>query len=122
MIHIWTMQLSKWRLAKRDGILILNITAQSGLQCFAPEFENVRLYKQGALTQDQYTELYLEKMRRCYVQYRNEWNRLEGIEKMALTCYCKAGDYCHRHLFKGCLTKYFDAKKIEYEDHGELTA
>lgn len=120
MIHIWTMQLSKWRLAKRDGIHILNITAQSGLQCFAPEFENVRLYKKGALTQDEYTALYLEKMRRCYVQYRNEWNHLEEIEKMALTCYCKAGDYCHRHLFKDCLTKYFDVKKIEYEFHGEL--
>lgn len=114
------MQLSKWRLAKRDEIHILNITAQSGMDCFAPEFSNVKLYKQGLLTEAQYTELYLEKMRRCYVLYRNEWERLQGLEKMALTCYCKAGDYCHRHLFKDCLTKYFDAKKIEYELHGEL--
>lgn len=121
MIHIYTLQLSKWRLAQRQDIHILNITAKSGLQCFAPDKENLWAYKAGEMTEDEYTKRYLEKMRRCYVQYRNEWNRLEGFEKMAITCYCPAGEYCHRHLFKDCLTKYFDAKNIGYEDHGELT-
>lgn len=120
MIHIWTLQLSRWRLAKKEGIHILNITAKSGIACFAPEMNLVMQYKNGQMGEAEYTEAYLEKMRRCYVQYRNEWERLQGIEKMAITCYCPAGQYCHRHLFKGCLTKFLDKKGTEYEDHGEL--
>lgn len=120
MIHIWTMQLSRWRIAQREGIHILNITAKSGIQCFAPDKENLWAYKRGEMTQEEYSQRYLEKMRRCYVQYRNAWNELEGIEKMAITCYCPEGQYCHRHDFKGCLTKFFQARGIEYEDHGEL--
>ncbi len=122
LIHLYTMQLGKWRLASRDNIVILNITAKSGMQCFAPDKENLYAYKAGQMGEEEYTRLYLEKMRRCYVQYRNEWNRLETIERMAITCYCPAGAYCHRHLFKDCLMKYFYQKKIEYQDHGELVA
>lgn len=120
MIHIWTMQLARWRLAQRQGIHVLNITAKSGLQCFAPDKEYLYAFKRGQMTEDEYTVRYLEKMRRCYIEYRNEWERLEGFEKMAITCYCPDGAYCHRHLFKDCLTKFFDRKGTPYTDHGEL--
>jgi hypothetical protein len=120
MIEICTIQLAKWRLAKREHYHILNITAQSGLACFAPEFGNVRAYKNGELTEEQYVERYMLKMRDSYVRFKDDWARLKGHPKIAIACYCPKDAYCHRRTFSELVQKYLAAENESYVFKGEL--
>lgn len=120
MIEICTIQLAKWRLAKREHYHILNITAQSGLDCFAPEFGNVRAYKNGDLTEEQYIERYLLKMRDSYTRFKSEWAKLKEHPKIAIACYCGSDTYCHRRTFNELLQKYLAAEKVACVFRGEL--
>jgi hypothetical protein len=119
-MEIWTMQLSKWRLAKNQGIEIVNITAKSGFRHFAPAFSKVMEYKQGLLTSTEYTQLYLEKMRKSFRFNPNEWEALLTKDKVAYACYCPDGVFCHRHIFVDILTLYLDKKEVDYTRMGEL--
>ena len=121
MLEIYTVQLAQWRKVKALGIELVDITAKSGNHLFAPDYSHVIQYKNNELTENQYTVLYRDKMRWSYTHHRDEWNKLSGGSKIALACYCKAGEFCHRHLFKDMLIKHCVKNNIEYQDLGEIT-
>ena len=120
MIEIYTIQLAKYRKLDPLGIKLIDITAKSGIEAFAPLISNVMLYKQSLLSESEYTELYLSKMRRSYKDHYDKWIEISSYSKIALACYCPAGVFCHRHLFKDIFKKHLDKKGIEFHDHGEL--
>lgn len=105
---LWTIQLSNWRLAKQQDVFLLNTTAKSGLQPFAPEYSNVMAYKRGELTEQEYTVRYWEKMQLSQQQYPKHWARLKHYPRVAVACYCRAGAFCHRHLFVELAKTYLE--------------
>jgi hypothetical protein len=115
------MQLGQWRLAKQASIEVCDITAMTGLRHFAPDFENVKRYKAGEMNQREYTEAYLGKMRGSFITHREDWIGLMHKPFIAYACYCREGEFCHRHLFTECLTKWFNSKRIQYKLMGELS-
>ena len=120
-MKIWTIQLSKWRLAKKAGIEIMNITAKSGEQCFAPDFHAVLEYKQGIVTESAYTERYIERMRESFRRDLQKWEALKEKRNVAYACYCRENEFCHRHIFVGLLTRYLDKEQIAYKLQGEVS-
>lgn len=119
-MEIWTAQISSWRRIRAFGIEIVDITAKSGFHWFAPEYENVMLYKNGQMSQEQYTELYLQKMRWSFRQYHANWALLKHKPDVAFVCFCRPDTFCHRHIFVGLLAKYFDKEGVPYTLKGEL--
>jgi hypothetical protein len=119
-IHIWTVQMARWRKVKEAGIFFLDITAKSGILAFAPEFENVMRYKRGELTEEEYTQLYLERMVVSKQKYPMRWASLKNHPQMALACYCKPGVFCHRHLFAKLMTDHLAEQGIPVIHHGEF--
>lgn len=119
-MQIWTLQLSAWRLAQQARIEIVNITAKSGEKCFAPQFQFVMEYKQGLMSEREYTDRYLARMRESFRYNPSKWEELKGKGKVAYACYCQRDKFCHRHLFVSLLTKYLDAQGVAYELMGEL--
>lgn len=120
-MKIWTIQLSRWRLAKQAGIEIVNITAKSGEQCFAPCFQAVMEYKQGVVSEATYTSMYVERMRESFRRDLQKWEALKGKRNVAYACYCRENEFCHRHIFVGLLTRYLDKEQIAYELLGEVS-
>jgi hypothetical protein len=120
MMEIYTSSLSNWRRIKAFGVEIVDITAKSGLHWFAPEYANVMLHKQGMLSDAEYTELYIEKMRQSFRQYHANWMMLKHKKKVSYVCYCAPNTFCHRHIFVDLLSKYLTKEGVPHILKGEL--
>jgi hypothetical protein len=124
-MEIWTSSLSNWRRVKAFGIEIVDITAKSGLHWFAPEFQYVMEYKAGTMSEAEYTERYLTKMRQSYKQYHANWVMLKHKPNVAYVCFCRYEEngkrvFCHRHIFVDLLSKYLTKEGVPHELKGEL--
>lgn len=113
--------MARHRLAKELGVFFLDTTAMTGVRHFAPEMRNVRLYKDGKLGEKEYTKLYVEKMRQSVRDHRSVWDDLAQHDRIIAACYCRAGQFCHRHIWLKLVTKYFAAQDIMVLDMGEFT-
>lgn len=118
-IKVWTIQMSKWRLARDKDIYFLDITAKSGMLAFAPKFSDVMAYKRGELSEEEYTRIYLERMEESKRLFPLKWSSLAKRPQIAFACYCKAGVFCHRHLFVDIVEKHFSLE-VEILRMGEL--
>jgi hypothetical protein len=119
-MEVWTIQLGQWRLAKAQGIFVLDTTAMSGIAAFAPDFHLVKLYKAGKITEEVYTAFYEEKMQESQLLYPKYWDHIQTKGKVALACYCAAGKFCHRHLLLPIVTAYYKKKDITVKYMGEI--
>lgn len=118
---VYTMQLAKWRLAAKKNIEVVDITAKSGNPAFAPDFENVMKYKRGEMGEEEYTQLYVQKMQESVKANRQDWLNLINRENYALACYCTPGDFCHRHIMRKILSGIAKKLNSEFIYLGELT-
>ena len=119
-IQVWTIQVAKWRLARDKDIFFLDITAKSGMLAFAPRFADVMRYKRGELTEEEYTDIYRKKMAESRRLFPLRWQSLVKRPKIAFACYCRAGKFCHRHLFVEEVVNYFGPQGYDILLMGEL--
>ena len=120
LINVWTIQLSNWRLAKKLNITIIDITARSGIELFAPDFSLVMQYKNGLLNESDYTDNYINKMRYSLTRYPSVWEELLEYNTFAFACYCKPNVFCHRLIMTSLFEKYAASKGYTIIKHGEL--
>lgn len=118
--ELWTIQLSKWRVAKALEIPLLDITAKTGLAAFAPDFQDVMSYKRGEMDADEYTRIYKLRMEQSKLKYPVRWASLLTKPKLALACYCAAGRFCHRHLCAEIFRDYLNSFEHRVHLRGEL--
>lgn len=122
--RIWTIQLPKWRLAEQSNIYCLDITAKSAKgdnKVFAPLMNDVMRYKDGHLSEAQYTDIYLRKMRDSRKSHPDAWKSLQNEKRVAVMCYCPAGCFCHRLLFARDMKNYLESLGHIVLLEGELT-
>lgn len=111
----------RWQAISR-GVTFLDTTVKSGAQMFAPTWEMVLGIKGGDITEEEYTQMYRAKMNESWKRDRVKWMALiEGDDPIAIGCYCKPGEFCHRHLLKDIFEKICAAKGLPFYYYGELT-
>lgn len=110
MVELYTVQLAKHRLVKAKGIYLLDATAKTGIEAFAPTKSNVWRYKKGELSEADYTDLYMRKLRSTHHQNIAHWNALLTHQKLAIGCYCPPGVFCHRHLLRDAVAGFLRSK------------
>jgi uncharacterized protein YeaO (DUF488 family) len=120
MLQLWTMQIGQWRRARDQGIQMLDITVKSGLHVFAPEPSVLWAYKRGETSWDEYVVAFEAKMRQSIIDYPKHWDTFAKKERVALACYCAAGENCHRHLLVPLITHHLAQFPVEVAFHGEL--
>lgn len=99
----------------------VDITMKTGDQHFAPSKEMVYAYKNGKLSEEDYTQQYLVRMRESYSKFPNAWMRLISHGNVVITCYCNPPPvFCHRHLLKNMLAKVCNSLNVEFVDGGEV--
>jgi uncharacterized protein YeaO (DUF488 family) len=119
-MQLWTIQMARWRLAQAQGIHFIDTTVKSGNPAFAPTWDIVLASKSGQMSPQEYTQRYLELMRQSLRHNPAPWEQLQQQEKIALACYCPAGQFCHRLVLAAALTKYLQSKGIAVDARGEL--
>lgn len=116
----YTVHLSKWRKVRKDGYFLLDSTTKTGDKVFAPGWDIVLGHKDKSITDEEYTAVYVERMRQSYRENQEHWHELFRYPKVVIGCYCTPGNFCHRYL----LVKFFEgvAKKqgFDFQYEGEL--
>lgn len=120
-MELWTIQIAQWRKLKGTDIVFLDTTVKSGDPVFAPNWDIVSRSKTGTLSNDDYTAIYTDLMRKSYRE--NYWRWLELLNSpvpVALGCYCRAGGFCHRYILVEILHKCCDNLGIPFVYRGEF--
>lgn len=121
-MRLMTIQVSKWRLAKKHNVMFLDTTVKSGYSLFSPTWEMVLNHKNKTMSDDEYRRLYRDMLIKSWRERREEWMKfLQSDELTALACYCKPGAFCHRVLLKDFLQQLCKQLEIPFEYYGELT-
>jgi hypothetical protein len=119
-MKLHTIQLAKRRLAERLDIPVIDTTVKSGLRIFAPTWHMVTSVKDGTISEETYTKMYFDLMRNSYRDHNDIWAEFCNREEVAVACYCKAGEFCHRHLLVAILQKVCTHNGISFFYAGEL--
>lgn len=120
-MHLFTIQNAKWRLARNRDIAVMDTTVKSGFSIFAPTWDMVMGHKAGRVSDEEYTQLYHDRMNASWKENRAKWIEvIETKEPLAIACYCKAGEFCHRLLLKDIFEKLCKHRGIEFMYYGEL--
>jgi hypothetical protein len=120
-MEVYTIQMGQHRKAKELGIELIDTTVKTGIPAFAPTWDMVLKSKDGSLSHEDYTSMYRDMMLRSYMTNQTAWLGLLQKSKIAIACYCKAGDFCHRHLFIKYLEGVCKSRNIPFTNMGEIT-
>ncbi|MBN22764.1 MAG: hypothetical protein CL678_15875 [Bdellovibrionaceae bacterium] len=113
-MQLYTVQLGQWRLVPPD-VELVDTTVKSGAKFLAPTWDMVMGVKDGSLTEEQYTVQYYAMMRESYRRNKEQFLALLGKPAVALGCYCKPGDFCHRLLLIDILKRIAIVNDIHFE-------
>jgi len=117
---LWTIQMSQWRYARDMNIPLIDITVKSGIKTFAPTWDNLNAYRAGTMSKHEYALAYYDKVINSFTTHAEDWKILERSPNAAFACYCKPGDFCHRHLFAPLAAMYLQSLGCSVLFQGEL--
>ena len=123
-MKLHTIQLAKWRVAKKKGIELVDVTLKSGDKTFAPDADTLYGYKNSNKTVDDvavYCVKFRDLMNLSYRKNPEAWEALCRKEEVAIACYCRAGNFCHRTILVEYLEKVCKKLGIPFEYMGELS-
>lgn len=118
-----TFQLAKHKAVRRKVSTCIDITVGSGNRAFSPTWDILMDYKNKKHDnpEDTYTQRFTEHMRYSYLTNKVEWMTLIKHDEVAIGCYCRPGEFCHRLLLVDILEKVCKANSIAFEYIGEIT-
>ena len=122
-MELFTASIRYWRQLKQRDIELIDTTIGSGEQAFAPTWDMVMAHKRQEISDEQYTDAYLNLMRCSYITERPAWDRLLLTQHpIAIGCYCNnlPGTFCHRHLLRDILEKICRSRNIPFHFYGEF--
>lgn len=81
-------------------------TVKTGRSCFMPSWEIVLDHKNGKITDEAYTEMYLSLLLTSLTGLKKKWLSVLKQDEVVLTCFCGRGQFCHRYLIALFLEKF----------------
>lgn len=105
-----TCTIQQMKNMKQKGYVPIDITVKSAEGFWrdaAPSWDMVMGYKNGTLSAEAYTGLYIPIMKKFFARNRYQIiDFLRNNNKIALACYCRQGDFCHRELLAMQLKRF----------------
>lgn len=121
-LEVYTIQMSQWRQAKALDVELLDITVKSGDKRLAPTWGALLSYKDGSISEEDYTDRYVRLMNNSYKTHPALWESLLSKRKVALACYCRAGGFCHRYILTKLIESLAKQHDVAMTYMGEITA
>lgn len=110
-----------WGKKVKADYLVIDTTTKSGLDFLAPGWDIVKRVKEDASYSDEYTRIYLNRLRQRYRENPEQFHELcRSPQPVLLLCYCPKGKFCHRHLLVDVFKNLCRYLKIEFVYEGEL--
>lgn len=120
-MELFTLQASKTKLAREHKIFVTDTTVRAKHPYFAPTWSIVMGHKDGEITDAEYTAEYYRQMQRSWAVNREQWeNFLRQDGFVGISCYCRAGAFCHRHLLRKMFEKVCPKLGIPFFYYGEF--
>lgn len=113
MCELWTARYNY------SGTDRYDVTVKTGDVVFAPAWHLVKLYKDEQITWRQYTQLYVQQMRKSYQANKAHWISLLQKPSFTLVCFCVDPTHCHRTLLAQILVKVGRANNTVVIYNGE---
>ena len=120
-MELYTIQNAQWRKAKNRGILLHDTSVKTGTSIFAPTWPMVIGYKEGVISEREYTDRYVHLMRQRFNTDPHPWREFVKQDIVAIGCMCCNGVFCHRYLLKDLLSRYCNHIGIQFIYKGEIT-
>lgn len=118
-MKIYTSQMSGWRKAEKLGIPFKDVTVKSGDKQFAPTWDFLMEHKKD-YDEDKYLSKFMPLMRKNYSQNKEYWLDFLSQESVIIACYCRSGEFCHRHTLVDIFERICNHEGILFERGGEL--
>ena len=120
-LRVYTAQMDrKWRETPTALDTTMKSTDPLG-RVFAPDDPRmVFRLKHGQLSPAAYRTWYLSVLRRSYRERRDYWETVLTRPMVALLCYCRPEQFCHRHVLAETLTKLGAAYRGEILADGRI--
>jgi hypothetical protein len=119
-MQLWTIQMCNWRVAESKGIELLDTTVKGNPGPLSPTWELVLLHKNGSISDEVYTELYLDMLRNSYRVNRSYWLDVCSKDRLAIACFCKCDKFCHRYILKDVLELVCKHNNVVFTYMGEI--
>lgn len=100
-------------------ITFINATIKSGYPWLAPDWSFLMDYKNGSISQEEYRDLFAKKIIASWRDHKQQWQDLVKLDTVALGCYCKKNEFCHRYILVEYLRLYCVSRGIDFEYLGE---
>jgi hypothetical protein len=121
MLELYTIAIPQWRKAIKLEIPLIDITVKSGDKNFAPHPDHLWKYKRGEIGEEEYTELYLNKLDALFHYDPSIFEKFIDRDYVgAVACYCTAGTFCHRHLFIDYIMSIAEDNGLDVQYRGEI--
>jgi uncharacterized protein YeaO (DUF488 family) len=98
----------------------LDITVKTSDGIFAPTWDMVIKYKNGILSDEEYTKMYINLLRKSYKKNKKKWEEILNRERITFVCFCGQGKFCHRLILADVFTKLGAIYKGEIDINGNL--
>lgn len=119
-MEIYTYQVARWRAVKKQDIIAFDTTVKSGIPFLAPWWDIVLGYKNGRVSEVEYTQQYLTELYRRFENDPALWDEILQHPRIALGCYCPSGKFCHRHLLAQFIAGHLTILNEPFELKGEV--
>lgn len=119
-LEVFTIQISKHRILNGTDIYFIDTSLKSGEKLFAPSPEILWGYKAGHLSTREYYTRYMRLIRDRFRRNPEPFLELLNMGKIALACYCRADQFCHRLILRNILERLCIREGIEFYYGGEL--
>lgn len=119
-VEFFTIQMHRFRLLSGTNILFKDVTWKSGDRIFAPTAEILFPYKNGNISEKEYTRAFNRITHQRFVNDPLPWIRLLQEGRVALACYCRAGKFCHRCLLIDIFRSICNRYQIRFYYGGEI--
>ena len=118
-MKIYTCSLRNIDLCRSNNITPFNITVKSGDQFYAPTWGILMEHKNDQ-NDEKYLMQFIPLMEKRFQENPEKVHELFKNQSLALLCYCKSGDFCHRHYIVQLLEEFANLNNLEFEYCGEL--
>ena len=101
------IKLNRGQIGRNAGLDITVKSAGGWARAFTPTWPMVMGYKQGTISDQEYTQAYLKIIERAQLTIVSElvqYGRAMG-DRVTFLCYCKDGAFCHTHILIEYLTR-----------------
>lgn len=121
----YTSYFGKIKKLDKNKFKLVSITASKPSFCgdeigdwsfLGPPLTLLKSYKQGQVTEREYTQIYLNHIIKIWPQISN-FIEENADKNVVMLCYEKSENFCHRHLLRTFLnTKGIECKEVDDND------